>query len=172
MPNSGISVRSSIVWWQEKQNMRPWTAIDIAVPYRFADYAAGRDPVLAAALGYQDRPSLGKALLSAAEAGGKEAVRKAADRYRLDPANRYDDIALHMSRAAELLHASKRPDEALLVAELATSHYPNYRDAFLVQAYLAEANGRKETAREAGKRALQLDPNNRLARTLIERLGS
>jgi hypothetical protein len=170
MPNSGISVRSSIVWWQEKQNMRAWTPIDIATAYRFADYTAGRDPALSAAVNYQEREPLGAALLSAAQIGGKGGVLKAVEAYRVDPANRYDDLALHISRAAEFLHAAKQPEEALLVAELATRHYPNYRDAFLVLGFLAEASGRKELAREAAKRSLQLDPNNRLARTLTERL--
>ena len=89
----------------------------------------------------------------------------------MDPANRYSDIALRLSQAAEFLHASKYPEEALLVAELAVTHFPNYRDAFLVLGFLAEAGGRRETAREAAKRALQLDPNNRLARSLAERLS-
>jgi hypothetical protein len=132
LPNSGISVRSSNVWWQEKQNMRAWTAIDVATPYRFADYAAGRDAALSAALGHQQREPLGAALLSAAKAGGTGAVLKAVEVYRLDPAYRYDDLALHISRAAEFLQGAKRPEEALLVAEVATRHYPNYRDAFLL----------------------------------------
>jgi hypothetical protein len=172
MPNSGISVRSSIVWWQEGQNTRPWTPIDIAVPYRFADYAAGRDPVLAAALNFRKRPSLGETLVAAARSGRKDAVRTAAESYRLNPVNRYSDVALHISQAAEFLHASNHPEEALLVAELAGTHFPNYRDAFLVLGFLAEAGGRREAAREAAKRALQLDPNNRLARSLAERLSS
>jgi tetratricopeptide (TPR) repeat protein len=110
-------------------------------------------------------------LLSAAKAGGKDAVRRAAESYRLDPVNRYHDLALRMSRAAEFLNNAKQPEQALLVAQLTTEHYPNYRDAFLVLGFLAEANGRKEVARDAAKRALQLDPNNRLARTLVERLA-
>jgi tetratricopeptide (TPR) repeat protein len=90
----------------------------------------------------------------------------------LNPVNRYSDVALHISQAAEFLHASNHPEEALLVAELAGTHFPNYRDAFLVLGFLAEAGGRRETAREAAKRALQLDPNNRLARSLADRLSS
>lgn len=172
MPNSGISVRSSIVWWQEKQKTDDWTPVDIAVPYRFADYVAGRDPALAAALNYQKPPPLGAVLLSAAKAGGKEEVRRAAESYRLDPVNRYADLALHLSQAAEFLNNSRQPEEALHVAELATLHYPNYRDAFLVLGFIAEANGQKNLARQAAKRSLQLDPNNRLARSLAERLTS
>ena len=152
--------------------MRDWTPVDIAAPYRFGDYVAGRDPALASALNYQERPSLGAALLTAAKAGGKEGVRKAAESYRLDPVNRYADLALHLSQAAEFLNNARQPEEALVVAELATLHYPNYRDAFLVLGFIAEANGRKDLAREAAKRSLQLDPNNRLARTLAERLTS
>jgi hypothetical protein len=171
MPNSGISVRSSILWWQQGQNMAPWTPVDIAVPYRFADYASGRDPVMDAALDYKEGRSLNARLLEAAKVGGKDAVRKAVEAYREERVNRHANIPQNVLKAAEFLNASKHPEEALLVAELAATHYPNYSDAPLVLAYLAEANGQMNMAREAGKRTLQLDPNNRLARALLERLA-
>ena len=152
--------------------MALWTPVDIAAPYRFADYAAGRDPAMDAALGYKKGPSLNARLLDAAKGGGKDAVRKAVEAYRQEPVNRYADIPQQVLKAAQYLNASKHSEEALLAAELAAIHYPDHSDAPLVLAYLAEANGKIELAREAGKRTLQLDPNNRLARTLLERLPS
>src|SRR4029078_4916936 len=50
MPNSGISVRTAIKYWQSGQDMRPWIPTDLAPGYRFADYVEGRAPPLEAAL--------------------------------------------------------------------------------------------------------------------------
>lgn len=171
LPNSGISVRSSIDWNQlAGQSKDPWTAIDVATPYRFADYAAGRDPALAAALAYAPQPSLSERLLQAAAGGGVEAVRKAVADYRADPAKRYADQEQALLAGAQALSAAKRDDEALLVADLASRQFPASADAFTVLGLLAERAGKVDLARQAGTRTLELDPNNRVVRSLMERL--
>jgi hypothetical protein len=52
LPNSGITVRASVFWWQDWHPLdaRPWIAPTIAVEPTFDDYRANRDPVLEAAL--------------------------------------------------------------------------------------------------------------------------
>jgi hypothetical protein len=172
MPNSGINVRSSIVWWQLGQNKGPWTWIDVAAPYRFADYAAGRDPALEAALAYSPPRPLGDRLADAAASGGAEPVAAALDAYRAEPANRYANVRLQTLVAAEQLFNRGLKADGLLVAELATRHHPNDAEASLVLAHLAEAAGRKDLARGAAQRVLQLDPNDRTARSLLERLAA
>ena len=53
LPNSGITVRVSSLWWQEdERDKRQWTAHQIAAELTFEDYRANRDPALKAALGY------------------------------------------------------------------------------------------------------------------------
>jgi hypothetical protein len=170
MPNTGIQVRSSIVWWQAGQNHDPWTWVDVAAPLRFEDYAAGRDPALEAALGYQPGPGLSKQLAEGARSGGVAGARRAAEAYRSNPLNKYADVGQQLVAAAEQLHAAGYPAEALAVAEGAMRDYPRNVDAPLVVAHLAEAGGRIQLAREAGRRTLQLDPNSRVARSLLERL--
>ena len=170
MPNSGISVRTSLYWNQLKgQSAEPWTAIDIAVPYTFADYAAGRDPVLEAALSYRPAAPLGDRLVAAAAAGGAEEVRKALAAYRSDPTNRYQHLDRLLPQAAEALYARRRPEEALLVAEIAARDFPTSAGAWNVLAHMAERSNRPAMALQAGRRVLELDPNNRLARSLVER---
>ena len=171
LPNSGIQMRSSIVYWKEGQNHAPWTWIDLAAPLRFADYAAGRDPALEAALSYAPPPSLDQRLLEAARTGGANGLTRAVEAYRTDPANRYANIELKLLRAAEALFGEHRED-ALTVAELATRHFPDSVDPANVLAHFAEAAGRKALAETSGRRVLELDPNNRLARSLLERLAA
>ena len=169
MPNSGISVRSSIYWWQQGQNRDPWTWVDVAAPLTFADYVHGRDPALEAALEYAAPPTLSERLLAAARDGGAGRVREALAAYWADPVNLYADQAFQTARAAELLYRD-RPEEALIVAELATRRFPTDIDAVNVLAHLAEASGRIEMAQQAGARVLELDPDSRVGRALMERL--
>lgn len=171
MPNSGISVRSSIYRVQLKgQSKEPWTPVDIATPYRFADYAAGRDPALQAALGYRPGPSLPDRLLAAAKSGGVESVRRFVAEYQADVANRYQHLDLDLPRAAETLYGQKHPEEAFATAEAATQAFPQSVDAWNVLAHLAEWTKRPGIALRAGRRVLELEPDNRFARSLVDRV--
>lgn len=171
LPNSGIQMRSSIVYWKDGQNRAPWTWVDLAVPLSFSDYSAGRDPVLEAALSYAPPPPLEQRLLEAARGGGSDGLKRAVDAYRTAPANRYANVELKLLRAAEALFAEHR-EEALTVAELATRHFPDSVDPVNVLAHFAEAAGRRELAEKSGRRVLELDPNSRTARSLLERLAA
>jgi tetratricopeptide (TPR) repeat protein len=170
LPHSGITVRSSINWWQQGQNMHPWTFIDLAAPLTFAAYVEGRDPALEAALDYRPRPPLHQLLTAAARAGGSERVRRELRGYQEDPAHRYSNVELATVQAAEHLYAGGFHQEALMVAELATTQFPGSTDAFFVLAHLAQRSGQVERARQAVTRTLELDPNHRDARSFLERL--
>ena len=51
LPNSGLTVRVSSLYWQQSdpRDTRPWIDVTVPAPLTFADYAAGRDPALEAA---------------------------------------------------------------------------------------------------------------------------
>ena len=170
LPNSGISLRTSLLWWQSGQNRDPWTWIDLAAPLSFEDYVAGRDPALEAAVGFQDRPSLRERLLAAARTAGVEEVVRIAAAFRDDPANRYADVARELVRAADSLLASDQAEAGLSIATLAARTFPNDVNAALIHAFIAERTGRFDIARHQAMRVLALDPNNRFIRPVIERL--
>ena len=170
LPNSGIQVRSSIYYWQQGQNDDPWTWIDVATPYSFADYEAGRDPALEAALAYGPPPSLRDRLLAAAKAGGPDGLRRAVAAYRADPANRYSKITTNLLVAAEYMNHAKHGDAAIIVAQAVAEQEPQSVDAAHVLAHLAFANGRKGLARTWARRVIELDPDHRFARSLLERI--
>lgn len=170
LPNSGIALRTSIYWWQSGQSRDPWTWVDIAAPLTFADYAAGRDPALEAALGPAPPPPLFDQLRTAAETGGPAATLRTLEAWRADPAHRYANQATLTAQAAERLFGAGRREEALAVAELGAREHPDHVDSAVVLAFLADRLGRTDVARREGRRVLALDPNNRFARGLIERL--
>ncbi|HEX8223160.1 MAG TPA: hypothetical protein VF605_05020 [Allosphingosinicella sp.] len=171
LPNSGIQMRSSIVYWKDGQNHAPWTWVDLAVPLTFADYSAGRDTALEAALNYAPPSPLEQRLHEAARKGGQDGLKRAVEAYRTDPSNRYANIELKLLRAAEALFGEHR-EEALTVAELTTGHFPDSVDPVSVLAHFAEAAGRRELAEKSGQRVLELDPNSRTARSILERLAA
>jgi hypothetical protein len=170
MPSSGISVRSSIYYWQEGQNRDPYTWIDVAAPLTFADYAAGRDPGVEAALAYVQPKPLREQLLAAQQAGGIEVVRAAVRTYWSDPAKRYANRTLHLLQTAEALNQSGAGESGFSVAQMVAEWEPRSVDAANVAAHLAHRNGRHDLARVWLKRVLELDPNHRVARSLLEQL--
>jgi len=172
MPNSGIRVQTSIYWHQlAGQSKAPWTGVDVAVPYTFADYTSGKDPALEAALAYTPRPPLQQRLTQAAKAGGVRAVRDTLSAFQSDIANRYLNLGTLIAQAAESLYDAKYPEEAFAAAEVAARDYPNSADANIVFAYIAELTKRPEIALKAARRTLELEPTNRTARDIIARLS-
>lgn len=170
LPNSGITVRTSIKYHQRDNREQPWTPIDIATPYRFPDYAAGRDPALAAALAYVPGPTLGERLADAARRGGPAAVA-ALDTHIDASANRYSDFEIDLTRAAQQLYADKLGDAALAVARRSSARFPAIARLALIEAIIAEATGHRTLAARAARRTLGLEPDNREARSLLERLA-
>jgi hypothetical protein len=168
LPNSGIAVRTSIQFNQLRGRSKdPWTWVDISTPYRFADYAAGRDPALEAALNREPVKRLSDVLLATKTAAE---MRRALEAFARDPRNRYANHALQMAIAAEQLAGAKRADEGLLVAELAAERFPSHLDVQLVRAFVAERARDLSLASTSARRAFAIDPNNRQARSLLERV--
>ena len=173
LPNSGLTVRTSIRWHQIDDGDDPWTPIDVATPLTFADYAAGHDPALDAALRYAPTATLEERIVAAARSGGVPEVGKALTSYLADRSNRYADVEGQLLAASQrLADREKRSEEALYVAQLATERFPRAVNAWSVLAHVGEAAGRLDVARTAAARTLELDPNNRWARSLVERLQS
>lgn len=167
MPNSGISVRTSIKYWQSGQDMREWTPIDIAAGYRFADYAAGRDPALEAALNFSPEQLLENRLYEIAATGTSAITTLAAD-----PMYRYADVEAAARRISMRLSREKQPEAALTLARWTASRFPRSTDAATVLALVADAGGLKDEARKAALAAIALDPNNRFVRPILDRAGS
>lgn len=165
MPNSGIAVRTSIQYWQEGRHDLPWTSVDIAVPYRFADYVAGRDPALEAAIDYRPQPPLLQSLNGAAKQGGGAAAAAAFARWADDPAHLYADVPGEGVRVIQQMDDNAA---ALVASRWLAKRYPQHGDAQTLYAVFAQAVGNKPEALAAARAALALDRNNRQARTIAE----
>lgn len=165
MPNSGITVRTSIKYWQDGQRNLPWTPIDISVPYRFTDYVAGRDPALEASLAYRPGPSLLQILNRAAKAGGGSGATAALASWADEPVHRYADLP------GDAVNAIQQMDDnagALVAARWLAARYPGQGDPQTLHALLAQAEGKKAEALAAARAAIALDRNDRQARSVAD----
>lgn len=173
LPNSGISIRTSIRWNQlDGQSEAPWTGVDVAAPLTFTDYAAGRDPALEAVFAYTPQPSLTDQLLSAAKAGGAPAALQTLAAYQSDTRNRYQNLALTVPRAAYALYGSKQVDASFAVAQKAARDYPGSADAWLILAVVADGTDHRDVALTAARKTIGLDPDNRPAHDLLDKIGA
>lgn len=172
LPNSGISVRTSIYWWQLNQDHeQPWTAPAIAAPLTFADFAAGRDPALEAVLSYQPPMLLSDKLVAAILDGGASADQIVEDHSAI-PANRFVDIERELLLAAYGLFGLGRMQDAIDVLELNVRRFPQSADAHYYLASAYQALGRLEEALRAVMAALALKPRHPEAMQLEATLRS
>jgi Flp pilus assembly protein TadD len=172
LPNSGITVRVSTLWWQEDpRDTRQWKAPDIAAELGSADYRDNVDPALQAVLAYRREPTVADRMAEPLEKRNiAEAVRRYRE-YRADPRYRYADTENQLNSLGYELLEQKRFDQAIAVLELNAAEYPRSSNAYdsLGEAYMLA--GRQELAAANYRKSLELDPRNENARAMLEKLG-
>ena len=92
LPNSGLTVGMSSVWWQDvdERDKRTETDPTVAADLTFADYVAGRDPAMAAIVAY--RPgTIEDAVIGGIAAGGVAGGLAGYRAFVADPLHRYID---------------------------------------------------------------------------------
>lgn len=169
MPNSGIAVRTSILFWQDGQDFDPWTWIDVAAPLTFTDYVRGHDPALERALSYEPPQSIEDVLYAAVRDRGLDGARGAVKAYLAAPEHRYANVELDLPRAAERLFVNGHLQEAVPAARAVAESLPHTVDSWVVLAYVALKAGQPDIARDAARRAIALDPNQRTAKDVLEK---
>ena len=172
MPNSKISTRTSIKYWQSGQDLRPFNPLQIAAPLTFADYAAGRDPALEAALAHHPEPSLTDRLVDAAVKGGPAGAVQSARSYVDDPAHRYRDLERELINAEQFMLPRNQGVAALEVARWSARRFPKSSDLAVIHAFVANAQGAKDEARAAIAAALAINPSNRAAVSVRESIDA
>jgi tetratricopeptide (TPR) repeat protein len=172
LPNSGMTVRVSTLWWQEdSRDTRPWKAPDIAAELRSTDYRDNVDPALEAVLAYQPEPPVAEEMARALESGGiTEAIRRYRA-YRSDPRHLYADTENELNSLGYRLLEEKRFEQAIAVLKLNAAEYPRSANAYdsLGEAYMLA--GRRDPAIANYRKSLALDPRNENARAMLEKLG-
>jgi tetratricopeptide (TPR) repeat protein len=162
LPNSGLTVRLSSVYWRDAEvdERRTWVPADIAAELSWADYAAGRDPALEAALAYAVPASLADQLVERIKWGGLDSAAMHYYKYRNAPATaalRTDETLLAL---ADFLLAEKRPDEALQILRRCVVEYPEATRCLLALGKRLVETGQGQAALEPLRKVMALEPAN------------
>jgi tetratricopeptide (TPR) repeat protein len=126
LPNSGVTVRVSTLYWQlsDPRDPRPWTPPETATDLAFDDYRRNRDPALEAALAWVPEPPLADRMRAALERSGRPAMDSAYRAWVADPRHRYAYTEAEMNALGyELLQAARTAD-ALAVFTLNAEAHP------------------------------------------------
>ena len=171
LPNSGITVRVSIYWWQEEPwDNRQWTAPDVAAELTSADYRANVDPALNAVMAYQAETPIAERMARELSKGSiPEALRRYRE-YMADPRHAYANEEMELNALGYRLLGAGRHDQALAVLELNASEHPQSANVYdsLGEAYLKA--GQPDHAARNYRKLLELDPSNANAKNVLEQL--
>lgn len=173
LPNSGITVRVSTLWWQEdERDHRQWKAPELAADLKFDDYRNNVDPALKIALEYVPSKSLSELLTEAVSANNATLAAEHFQQWLASPLNRYASGEVQVNRLGYELLGKKQIDLAIEVFKLNTQQYPESSNSFdsLGDGYVARGN--PELAMRSYQRALQLDPGNASAKESLDKLLS
>jgi len=170
LPNSGITVRVSSLWWQEdERDRRQWKAPDLAADLKFEDYRNNVDPALDMALNYVPVKSLSQTLREAV-ANNPQLAGELFKQWRSAPANRYRNGEMEVNRLGYELLARKQVDQAIEIFKLNTLNYPNSSNTFDSLAGAYATRGDVALAIKTYEQVLALDPTNSDAREAIQKL--
>lgn len=163
LPNSGLEIRVSTLWWQDAHpaDDRAATLPHLFVEMSSADYFAGRDPVLDAVIRYRPLAEL-----------VREALPNATDvyrRFKADPTHRHLSTEAEINALGYALLREDRVDDALLVLSLNAESYPQSANAHDSLAEVLLKKGRRAEALQHLEKALQLEPRNPYRKEQLER---
>ena len=172
LPNSGVTVRASIYFWQRGHPLdaRRWKGPEGAAELTSRDYRANVDPAMREVLAYRPEPSLAERMRDAFTAGDSAGALKLYLGYKADPRHAYADTELELNALGYELLRQGRHGFAVVVLQLNTADHPGSSNAFdsLGEAYM-EA-GRREEAIRSYQRAVALDPANENALQKLQKL--
>ena len=172
LPNSGITVRASIYYWQRGHPLdtRRWKGPDVAAELTSRDYRANVDPAMREILAWKPEPSLAERMRDAFAAGDSAGALQQHLAYKTDPRHAYTDTELELNALGYELLGEGRYGAAIAVLQLNTADHPGSSNAFgsLGEAY--RRAGQREEAIRSYERALALDPANANARRMLEEL--
>lgn len=178
LPNTKLNTYLSFAWWQDKPQWEggPWTAPHLAVDMSFDQYVNNEDPVLQAALDFDD----GNFVLNPMQhftdlfmAGNVEQLEVDAVRMIQDPKYRFFDFEEEFNKAGYRLLEGNRIPDAIYVFTMNSKMFPESANAWdsLAEGYWKAGDLIK--AEEYYNKAIQLDPNGRIgnnARSMLKKM--
>jgi tetratricopeptide (TPR) repeat protein len=162
MPNSGITVRTSIYYWQDWHPLdtREWTAPHLTAELSSEDYRANVDPALKLITNYIQQTSLSDLLKEAFAKNDVTLARKTFQQYRSNPINKYRHLQDELFTLTDALLRAKQTEQALEVLKMNAEANPQSIFAYMALGDVYAFKGDKMLARQAYEKALELNPRN------------
>lgn len=172
LPNSGLQINLSSVWWQDldPRDQRLWIAPEIAAELSSADDRNGTDPALEAILRYSAPVPLGDRVRQAFAEGGKTKAAAALAAWKSEPQHKFATGEKELTDLGVALYGEKRDADAVAIFELNAASNPDSWRAHhnLGRAYAAA--DKKEAALAEFRRALEIRPDAPESLAAIDRL--
>jgi len=160
LPNSGLEIRASTLWWQDvdQRDTRRWVAPRIAAEMSFDDYRRNVDPAMDAILHYAPQTSISEQVRGSVERNDRDAARAAIRAFKANPQNAYVTAERDINTLGYELMGQKEFDLAVEVFKLNVEAYPDSSNVYdsLAEAY--KSRGDRELAIKNYEKALEIDP--------------
>lgn len=160
LPNSGLEIRASTLWWQDmdQRDTRRWLAPRIAAEMSFDDYRRNVDPAMDAILHYIPQASISGQVREAIERNDRDAARAAIGAFKANPQNFYVTAERDINTLGYELMGQKKLDLAVEVFKLNVEAYPDSSNVYDSLAETYKNRGDRELAIKNYEKALELDP--------------
>ncbi len=175
LPNSGISLRLSWAWWQDKPQWQneDWLAPQLPVAISSEDYRTNQDPVLGKALSFESENFIldPMAYLSDLFSSGQmEKLQSEVARIVSDPDYRFFPFETKFNQAGHQLMKGGQIREAQMVFGMVTQVFPKSPDAWhgLAQAMLI--SGQTEQAKAILQKVIAMAPEQEAGKAAQETL--
>ncbi len=172
LPNSGIRIQASTLWWQmeDPRDKRDFRAPDLAAELTSTDFANNIDPVMKAIEQADDIEPLADQLRKLAIAGELDRIAPAAQAHFSDARFRYADDERALNFLGYELMGQGKLKAAIEVLKINTQHYPRSWNVWdsLGEAYMKAGNN--QASIENYRKSLQLNPGNTAARAEIQKM--
>ena len=162
LPNSGITVRVSIYWWQDWHPLdtRRWTAPHVTAELASTDYRTNDDPALKAVFNYVPQKPLDEMLEEALKSNESGLAAKRFREFKANPVNLYRDTeVVLLSLGYRLLQANKL-DQAIDILKLSVEANPQSADSYELLGDAYTKSGNRELAIKSYEKSLELDPRD------------
>jgi len=172
LPNSGITVRASYLWWQDMdpRDNRQFTAPDLYTPLTSSDYHNNIDPAMEAILNYTPT-RLADELLTTASKQGFDAAATLFRKKAGSALYRFKNFEDEINRAGYGKMAEQKMDDAITLFRLNVAAYPDSWNTYdsLGEGYMNQ--GKKDLAIQYYNKSIELNPDNDNGREMLERIA-
>ena len=161
LPNSGLTVRASSVWWQDlpERDKRPFTAPEIAAEISSEDYRKNIDSAIESIINY--KPEITYADL-VAEARMNRDITIFIEKYRQfksNPQRKFINTEIPINQFGNQLLNAKRIDDAIEIFQLNAQDYPNSANVYHSLGKAYQLANKMEEALKSFEKALSIIPN-------------